>query len=498
MVESWDEFKKIHEQFALGHLDTETPNPMTWGLGSLVQTDIVAARDKLVAVDLKMLNELPQWQTKTQELGVEVAATLKNGGRIFLAGCGATGRLSLSLEALWRFEKNTEQVVAFMAGGDTALIRAIERFEDYPELGARQLRELGFTKNDLLIASTEGGETPFVIGAAMAAAEIGGKCWFNFCNQAAQLTRLSRCRTILNDDRVKKISLSLGPQALSGSTRMQASSALMLVASMALWYGDQAGVQLKKWCEDLKLDLINTSSAQWADLAALEADIIRAQKCVTYLAPANFSICVLTDTTERGPTFSMTPFEHYYDPNDKPSYNYMAVETAKNALDGFVKILGRMPRTLDWPELGGRANDERLNGFILTLDHLKERKIETHMMKLTVGSEGMALELDGTIASTAAQSGSLLYRHLLLKMLLNTHSTLLMGRLGRYQSNVMTWVRASNFKLIDRALRYATFLLEEKKIKVDQNALGAKLFEYIPISKLDEPLVIKLVDHFSR
>lgn len=498
MVESWDEFKKIHAQFSLGHLDTETPNPMTSGLAELAHKDASAAWNMLRNVDLKMLTDLKQWAPQVSKLGKEVSDTLKAGGRVYLSGCGATGRLSLSLEALWRFEKNTEQVVAFMAGGDTALIRAIERFEDYPELGERQLRELGFTSKDLLIASTEGGETPFVIGSAMTAVEMGGKAWLTFCNPPEQLERLDRCRTILNDKRVTKLALTLGPQALSGSTRMQASTSLMLVAGLALWFGESAGEELIKCCDQLTHDLKAISTSDWANLSQAEAQYINDGKCVSYIAPANYSICLLTDTTERGPTFSMTPFEHINDPSDKPSYNYMAVETAKDAADAFIKILGHTPRTLDWPELGGRADEARLNGFILTPEHLSKRAIESKRAIFNIGDNGFALELEGLIASAEASQSNLLYRHLLLKMLLNTHSTLLMGLLGRYQSNVMTWVRASNLKLIDRTLRYATLLLNERKIKVDQNTLGAELFRILPTARLDEPLVVKLVNSFSQ
>lgn len=157
---------------------------MTKGLGELTLSDPCAAWKMITSVDLKMLGELKQYQSQVEALGREVKNTLEHGGKVFLAGCGATGRLSLSLEALWRFKFDNERIVSFMAGGDSALIRAIEKFEDYPELGARQLKELGFTKNDLLIASTEGGETPFVIGAALEAANIGGKSWLTFVTPA--------------------------------------------------------------------------------------------------------------------------------------------------------------------------------------------------------------------------------------------------------------------------------------------------------------------------
>ena len=469
---------------------------MTKGLGELTLSDPCAAWKMITSVDLKMLGELKQYQSQVEALGREVKNTLEHGGKVFLAGCGATGRLSLSLEALWRFKFDNERIVSFMAGGDSALIRAIEKFEDYPELGARQLKELGFTKNDLLIASTEGGETPFVIGAALEAANIGGKSWLTFCNPSSQLDHLTRCHQVLNDQRVQKISFELGPQALSGSTRMQASTALMLVAGLAIFYGEQAGAELIKYCDSLTNDLNKLNSDSWSKLSTAESEIIANNECVNYISPEKYAICILTDTTERGPTFSMTPFEHKDEPGDKPSLNYMIVDGASSASDAFIKILGHAPRTLNWPELDGRADDKRLAGFELTQARLKNRKINSKQAILSEGNNGLSLEINGDIADLECSQENLFYRHLLLKMVLNTHSTVLMGCLGRFESNVMTWVRPSNLKLIDRSLRYSGLLLSEKGKIVDQNNLGLKLFELLPNNKLDEPIVKKLVDSF--
>ena len=71
-----------------------------------------------------------------------------------------------------------------------------------------------------------------------------------------------------------------------------------------------------------------------------------------------------------------------------------------------------------------------------------------------------------------------LFDHLTLKMILNTHSTLIMGRLGRYESNVMTWVNPSNGKLVDRVARYATLLAERQGARnVDYDEIVRIQFE---------------------
>jgi N-acetylmuramic acid 6-phosphate etherase len=164
-----------------------------------------------------------------------IVTALQSGGKIFLVGCGATGRLSLSLETFFRqtYEEYSTNIhnliVSFMAGGDVALIHSIEKFEDFPEYGARQLRDLGFSKNDLLIASTEGGETPFVIGATEEASLISQwPPYFLYCNPDEVLVKaLERSRKIIENPNIKKVNLTVGPMALTGSTRLQASTILM-------------------------------------------------------------------------------------------------------------------------------------------------------------------------------------------------------------------------------------------------------------------------------
>ena len=87
--------------------------------------------------------------------------------------------------------------------------------------------------------------------------------------------------------------------------------------------------------------------------------------------------------------------------------------------------------------------------------------------------------------------------HLVLKILLNNLSTTIMGRMGRYESNLMTWVRASNNKLIDRAVRYATTLLKKKGIDVPYDQLVHACFRLKDQIPRDQALVLKMVEEFE-
>ena len=171
---------------------TESFHPKTKNLSLLARSDISKALRVLKEVDQDALHKLSLQKQMIWELASDIQKTLKSGHRVFMVGCGATGRLSLVLETLFRQKNPTsEQVMAFMAGGDYALIKSVESFEDKAEYGERQLNEMGFGEHDLLLAPTEGGETPFVLGAAEKAAP--------HCPSAGQEASSSGCACVVSE-----------------------------------------------------------------------------------------------------------------------------------------------------------------------------------------------------------------------------------------------------------------------------------------------------------
>ena len=117
-----------------------------------------------------------------------------------------------------------------MAGGDFALIKAVEGFEDYTDFGKKQLGELGVSSKDVVFAITEGGETSFVIGTAWKGLEVGAKVYFVYNNSDDVLRQyVKRSREILDEPRIEKLNLTTGPMAITGSTRMQATTIQLCV-----------------------------------------------------------------------------------------------------------------------------------------------------------------------------------------------------------------------------------------------------------------------------
>lgn len=496
-AEKTQAFLKIAPQFRLGHLVTEDFHPDTKELSQLVKKDIGEAHRLLASVDNKALLVMRTKIPLLWELASSIQDTLRSGNKIFMSGCGATGRLSLVLETLHRQKfGNTNHVISFMAGGDFALIKSVESFEDRTEYGERQLMELGFGPNDLLLASTEGGETPFVIGTANKAASVSRRApYFLYCNTDESLRSIQRSQEVIENSRIKKVNLTVGPMAISGSTRMQASTVLMLAIGLGLLYSHQTYEEFEKFALSFIDQLTQTDYAQMVPLTALEAKLYQEKKYLNYLADPKLAISILTDTTERSPTFSLKGFENRLDQSNDHSLSYLFIPEGQTSGHAWSELLERHPRPLEWEELDGRINMERIFGFDISHIGLTHRRSLIPCVNFEINLDHGKTVLRCQDTEVKFQWGEdPLFNHLMLKMVLNAHSTLIMGLLGRYEGNVMTWVRPSNNKLIDRAARYVIQILEQKGRKVSYEAVVLKIFEEVENLKENEPVVLKVVE----
>lgn len=503
------EFLKIAPQFQLGELTTERSHPLSRDLSQLARENLPAALNCLKRIDVEALETLSPKADGIARLGSAIRETLQSGGRLYLGGCGATGRLSLAVEVLCREEllprEYQDRVIGFMAGGDAALIRSIENFEDLPEYGARQLRELGFGENDLFIGSTEGGETPFVIGATEAAAQHSQRSpWFLYCNPDDELkSRVERSRRVLENQEINKLNLTVGPMALAGSTRMQASTVLMLAILIAIDSGGDLSLVERKLTGFTEY-VRTLDYTIMAPLTEAESAIYQQGNKVLY-ATHDYGITVLTDTTERAPTFSLPSFENTQDPRHPPCLCYLSLPQSPDSLSAWQHLLRRLPRTLEWEGICGFTGIDYFLGFDISArahTHRTQRcgLARHHLFQIDQENGDLVLTLQEHRQQLPTGDRPSYIRHLLLKLLLNAHSTLIMGRLGRYEGNLMTYVRASNNKLIDRAARYVRELYHRKtgKILPYEQAIEA-IFAAKDNLGPDEPIVLtalhSLTDH---
>ncbi len=200
----------------------------------------------------------------------------------------------------------------------------------------------------------------------------------------------------------------------------------------------------------------------------------------------------------------MRGFENQNDAARAPSLSYFRLPDASGAEDAWEKILLRPPATIEWDELKAVAGRDRILGFDFSAAALGQRENlvaphALHRFSVTREDDKMKFKL-GALEHEVDVSGlNPLFEHLFLKTALNMHSTLLMGRYGRYESNVMTWVKPSNYKLIDRAIRYVDYLMQNDSAKsYSYNDICYRLFDEMERLQPGESIVMKTCESLRK
>ncbi len=202
-------------------LKTESDNPASRRLDTLPTSAIVElinSEDARVATAVQAA--LPQ---VAQAVDV-IARALSAGGRLFYIGAGTSGRLGVldAVECVPTFSAPPDLVQGIIAGGDTALTQAVEGAEDDPTQARRDLQARGVTAADVLCGIAASGRTPYVVGALTYARELGAATIAISCNPQSPIGALAAV----------SISVDLGPEIISGSTRMKAGSAQKMILNM--------------------------------------------------------------------------------------------------------------------------------------------------------------------------------------------------------------------------------------------------------------------------
>jgi len=561
-------------QFQLHNLVTEQRHPKTCNLSFVIKDDICEGLRQIFSVDSDIRRILRRWAEDTGKLeqaAESVRRAILAGNQIFIYGCGATGRLAKQMEsALWRpfwasiksgplwtrlhhiLREDIEvRLIGEMTGGDRALISSLEGFEDLELVGRLQLEDRGVKKGDVVFGITEGGETSSVLGALRAAldqygrptpdiaAETRRRLYLVYNNPDDVLRPYRRSRTMIENPGVTKINLTTGPQAITGSTRMQAATIETFVVGAILEAGIKAVLKDHLTEEELmglgfdpESDLaarllsfaglsktLDRSVSEIARFTGRETDVYRDEGRVTYLAGSAL-ISVFIDCTERSPTFHLAPLDTVGERDPK---SWLQVWTmGADSRGAWRNFLGRRFRGLDdrfyRPQFmqhirdpylrsaalsslskAGRDQESRYD-FSFSQENLRQRGPQKNDLGVLVcvdeeihsvtqrdtpwyrfvklfkqARAAVALILAGefqpqTISRLKARlpltentdviiplplsrTGDPLNlnRQIVIKMLLNAHSTGVMARLGRVVGNTMTDVRPSNLKLIGRA-----------------------------------------------
>ncbi|MBD2815692.1 N-acetylmuramic acid 6-phosphate etherase [Xenorhabdus sp. Flor] len=208
-------------KFDLNNLVTESRNPASTHideLSTLNMLRVINDEDKKVAVAVEQT--LPQVALVVDK----VAEAFHQGGRLIYSGAGTSGRLGIldASECPPTYGTKPEQVVGLIAGGYQAILKAVENAEDNRQLGADDLKVLHFNEKDVLVGIAASGQTPYVLGAMEYAKSVGATIACISCNPGSPMTQLA-------DIAITPI---VGPEIITGSSRMKAGTAQKLVLNM--------------------------------------------------------------------------------------------------------------------------------------------------------------------------------------------------------------------------------------------------------------------------
>ena len=385
-------------EFQLHTLLTEQRHPLTMEMSREIKVDTRAGLEMLLKVDRDIsvkMRDLARDPSLLEQAAQACVEAIRGGRRIYIYGCGATGRLAKQMEStFWRpFWKKLrrhdlwsklesqigtdpgERLIGEMTGGDRALISSLEGFEDLQLIGEWQLRDRGISRGDVIFAITEGGETSSVIGTILAArrwyragdaaeaAEARRHLYFICNNPEPLLLPFARSRAVLLDSGISRINLSTGPQAISGSTRMQATSSetwvmglileeairrllqpLLAPEEMAALGFDREQSLSRRLLDFIPIqETVGRLDVQLAKLVDLEAGTYGRGNLATYFADQAI-ITVFIDSTERSPTFRLFPLDTVKEPSRRC---WIQVWTpASDGRQAWENILGRPFRGL--------------------------------------------------------------------------------------------------------------------------------------------------------
>ena len=248
------------------NLTTESRNPASEAIDSLSALEIVRL---INSEDARIAQDVAREETAIAQAIEAITDRFVGGGRLIYIGAGTSGRLGVldASECPPTFNAPPEQVVGLIAGGRSAMFRAVEGAEDSPQLGADDLKDIGLCSRDALVGIATSGHTPYVIGGMQYARSLGVYTIGLSCNRDSALVE---CADLI-------IAPVVGPEVISGSTRMKAGTATKMVLNM-LTTG--AMVRLGKTYGNLMVDLRASNTklvARSRRIVAMLTDISEAE-----------------------------------------------------------------------------------------------------------------------------------------------------------------------------------------------------------------------------
>jgi N-acetylmuramic acid 6-phosphate etherase len=199
---------------------TETPSRFR----HLDKMEAVRILDSINREDAKVHKAVRKALPQIEQLVIRILDRMKAGGRVFYLGAGTSGRLGVldASELPPTFGVPDNMVIGLIAGGDVALRKAVENAEDDPEKAWEELRKFNVGQLDTVIGIAASGTTPYVIGGVKRAREAGLLTGCITCNPGTQIAEVAEF----------PVEAIVGPEIVTGSTRLKAGTAQKLILNM--------------------------------------------------------------------------------------------------------------------------------------------------------------------------------------------------------------------------------------------------------------------------
>lgn len=549
--EATKDFLENEKQFHLGVIPTEQSNPLTKNLSATIAKSTAEGVKTILSADCNIA-KVARGQFETPEFEAfvsDIKRCMDERRKVVFSSVGASGRMAIQMDGAWRcfwqglvdkipahrfeFLEMAEVVSSFTTGGDRALVRSVENFEDYMTFGAKQVDEAEMTKGDVLVALSECGLSASINGSAVRGYELGIRTYYLHCNPEDILrTHLDRARAVFecldeyaenkakgidNGKYIVKIPLFVGNMAVSGSTRMQVTTVELLAAGAALevaanrWLHEnlteqelsvigKQTISLNEYAdafESLNQQLSSGEALEGlAKAVDFEVETYNNKGLVTYITH-DYLLDIMTDTTERQPTFTLPPFRKYADHTSEVSWAYIKDPLYPNEV-AWQQLFRRPIKGLEWTKedyIAMQASDDIINNppkvsgdevleYVIGNEDDPSRYSNPHAKLVLIDVNGSAtpeivnwykkelVKYAGGVVIRFGQIPSnvideneiripvelprtctdILY-HLLVKVAFNALSTGTMAKMGRVYGNWMVQVLPTNKKLIDRSSR---------------------------------------------
>ena len=261
----------------LSELDTlvsEGRNPNTLDIDQQSSLELVKTINR---EDAQVANAVEACSSAIAECVDAIVNCLAAGGRLIYVGAGTSGRLGIldAVECLPTFSVPEGLVIGLIAGGSKALTSAVEGAEDSEDLAIADLKHIALGANDIVVGIAASGRTPYVFGAIDYATSIGAKTACIVCNPSSKLLALVDY----------PICAVVGPEVLTGSTRMKSGTAQKLILNTL---STAAMIRWGKAYENLMVDVKVTNKKLQARAIRI---VMQATKCEKTMAEAKLAEC---------------------------------------------------------------------------------------------------------------------------------------------------------------------------------------------------------------